>query len=214
MNASARETPFPLILGTIAAERFPDLQAGIAAAARDPRDRDAFLMVREVVELLRELEPDDGLGEGIGAMASFLHHAYLFWLDGEATVSIDETALGSVLREGDSGLEPAPANQSRYVQLPALRVWGTAVEGGSSEPLDGWFAFQSGSELSVLGIFGLHTGRAGFTAVMVSGPRPAHLERVDGSPLFSGTIPGAERAGLASVAGAEELLELAWRLGS
>ena len=66
--------------------------------------------------------------------------------------------------------------------------------------------------LSVLAIFGLHPGRAGFTAVEVVGPRPSHLERADGSPLFSGTLPGAERAGLASVVGAEELLELAWRL--
>ena len=105
-------------------------------------------------------------------------------------------------------------DRSRYVQLPPLRVWAAPVEGGASEPLDGWFAYRSGDDLSVLAIFGLHPGRAGFTAVEVGGPRPAHLERVDGSPLFSGTLPGAERAGLASVVGAEELLELAWRLWS
>jgi hypothetical protein len=212
VNAPPRETPFPLVLGTIASERFPALRQAITAAGRDPRDRDAFLMVREVVELLRDLEPEDGLGEGIGTMAAFLHHAYLFWMDGESARVIDDATLESALREAEPDTAPDAFETSRYVQLPPLRVWAAPVEGGPSEPLDGWFAHRSGSALSVLAIFGLHPGRAGFTAVEVAGPPPGRLERDDGSEPFSGAMPGAERAGLASVVGAEELLELAWRL--
>lgn len=211
MNPADRVGPYALVLGTIAPERFPALREGIAAAGRDPRDRDAFLMVREVVELLRELEPEEGLGEGIATMAAFLHQSYLYWMDGERTVTIEVAALERALVcEGPAG-SPRP---SSYIQLPPLRVWGIGVEGGPAEPLDGWFVSQSGESLSVLAIFGIHPGRAGFTAVEVGGPRPGSLERADGSALFSAALPGAAQAGLASIVGAEELLELAWRLRS
>jgi len=211
VNPADRVAPYALVLGTIAPDRFPVLREGIAAAGRDPRDRDAFLMVREVVELLRELEPDEGLGEGIATMAAFLHQSYLYWMDGERTVTIEVEALERALVDES----PAPSSHpSGYIQLPPLRVWGIGVEGGPAEPLDGWFAFQSGESLSVLAIFGIHPGRAGFTAVEVAGPRPGVLERADGSALFSAALPGAAQAGLASIVGAEELLELAWRLRS
>lgn len=214
MNASTRQNPFTLVFGSIAPERFPMLRDGIAAASRDARDRDAFLMVREVMELVREIEPAEGLGEGIGTMAAFLHHAYLHWLDGELTSQVDEAAMESALHGAGSAAAPDSARPSRYTQLPPLRVWGVPVEGSTAEPLDGWFAVGNESGLSVLAIFGLHPGRAGFTAVEVAGPKPDALARADGSALFSAALPGAERAGLASIVGAEELLELAWRLSA
>lgn len=214
MSASVRETPFALVMGTMAPERFPILRDGILAAGRDPRDRHAFLMVREVVELLRDIEPEEGLGEGIGTMAAFLHHGYLYWLDGSGTIPLTDAVLDAGLSSADQTSTAAPVGSARYIQLPPLKVWGEPVAGGPAEPLDGWFAFGNGDSLSVLGIFGLHPGRAGFTAVEVSGPRPEGLARSDGSALFSGTLPGAERAGLASIVGAEEMLELAWRLSS
>lgn len=213
MNDSARVTPFDLVFGTIAAERFPALRVGLSAAGRDPRDRDAFLMVRPVVELLRDLEPEEGLGGAIAAMAAFLHHSYLYWMDGERRVAISEEQVRRALQAGAPATEPAltgPA--SSYVQLPPLRVWGNPVEGAAAEPLDGWFLSLEGGTRSLLAIFGLHPGRAGFTAVEVAGPRPEGLERADGRALFSAAIPGAAAAGLASIVGAEELLELAWRL--
>jgi len=211
VNPADRVAPYALVLGTIAPERFPVLRESIAAAGRNPRDRDAFLMVREVVELLRELEPEEGLGEGIATMAAFLHQSYLYWMDGERTVTIEVEALDRAL--AGVGSAPSP-HASSYIQLPPLRVWGIGVEGGPAEPLDGWFVSPSGESLSVLGIFGIHPGRAGFTAVEVVGPRPGSLERADGSALFSAALPGAAQAGLASIVGAEELLELAWRLQS
>lgn len=213
MTVAARPTPFALVFGTLAAARFPVLRAGLAAAGRDPRDRDSFLMVEEVAELLRELRPEEGLGEGVSALVGLVHAAYLYWADGEQTTSVGAEALELALA-ASSGASIAGTNAgtSRYVQLPPLRVWGVPAEGAPAEPLDGWFAFSRDGRLAVLAVFGLHPGRDGLTAVEVAGPRPEFLTREDGTPLFAPTLPGGGAAGLASVIGQEELLELAWRL--
>jgi hypothetical protein len=63
----------------------------------------------------------------------------------------------------------------------------------------------------VLGVFGLHRDRAGFSVVEVTGSRPGALVRADGSGLFSPTLPGGVAAGLFSLTGEVELLELGWR---
>jgi hypothetical protein len=63
----------------------------------------------------------------------------------------------------------------------------------------------------VLGIFGMRPDRDGFSAVETTGPRSISLERPDGTPLFSPALAGGKAAGLYSIVGAEELLELGWR---
>jgi hypothetical protein len=90
-------------------------------------------------------------------------------------------------------------------------VWGAAVEGRPAEPLDGCFLVGHGPSLEAVAVFGMHESRDGFTVVAVGGPRPAGLTREDATPLFSPTLPGGAAAGLHSVTGMEELLELAWR---
>jgi hypothetical protein len=86
------------------------------------------------------------------------------------------------------------------------------VEGSSHEPLDGCFthALPDGS-LRVLGVFGLHPDRAGFSVVEVAGARTPALARESGDPLFTPLMDGGAAAGLRSIAGEEELLELGWR---
>jgi hypothetical protein len=64
----------------------------------------------------------------------------------------------------------------------------------------------------VLGVFGLRPDRAGFTVVEAQGARQAGLLRPDGSALFAPLLAGGAQAGLNTVAGAEELLELGWRM--
>ena len=54
-----RPTPFKFALAPLADERFPRIRAALAQAGLDPRDRDAFLMEREAVILLRELRPEE-----------------------------------------------------------------------------------------------------------------------------------------------------------
>ena len=202
----------PLALLGGADERFPAIRAGSGPGA-PARDRDTFLLSRDVNELLQSLRPEEGLGQEVGGLAALLHAAYLFWLDGRQVVAVDEPGLARCLARAPADMPGAAARPgSRYVQLPPLRVWGAPIAGASAEPLDGWFAEGQGSSLSVVALFGLHPGREGVTVVEVSGAEPLGLAREDGSPLFAPTLAGGLAAGLASIEGAEELLELAWRM--
>jgi hypothetical protein len=214
--ALPRPTPFTLVFGSAAAERFQSLRAGVAASGHPPSDRDAFILVREVAELLHELRPAHRAGEGMAALVAFLHYAYLFWMDGETVITLGEKGLQQLVSDRPASLPPyRPADlPTRYLQLPPLRVWGTLAAGGPAEPLDGWFVArraECADPLSLVAIFGLNPERQGFTTVELAGPRPVALQRADGSPLFSPTLAGGAAAGLFSLAGAEELLELAWR---
>jgi hypothetical protein len=98
------------------------------------------------------------------------------------------------------------------VQFPERRIWAEVIEGGPPEPLDGCFVHATPSgELRVLGVFGLHPERMGFTVVETSGPRPPALRRAGGGAPYDPVLPGGAAAGLHSLDGAEELLELGWR---
>jgi hypothetical protein len=79
--------------------------------------------------------------------------------------------------------------------------------------MDGCFVHDlpGSGELRVLGVFGVHPERTGFSVVEVTGPAPRALTRVDGTDLFAPTLPGGAAAKLFSIAGEEELLELGWR---
>ena len=55
-----RSTPFDLVFQPAVATSFPRIAASLAASGHDPADRDAFLMDREVITLLRDLRPGRG----------------------------------------------------------------------------------------------------------------------------------------------------------
>jgi hypothetical protein len=205
-----RPTPFDLALHPLAGERFPAMRAALGRDHRDARDRDAFLLTPEVVQLVRDLRPEDGVGEAIDQLVAFVHHAYLFWDAGQVTVEVPTEQLEPILAHRE--LAAATNGAAHYVQLPERRVWGEVVEGEPHEPLDGCFVHQHpDAGIRVLGIFGMHRDRPGFSVVEAAGPRADHLERPDGSPLYSPTMPGGAAAHLHSIAGGEELLELGWR---
>jgi hypothetical protein len=58
----------------------------------------------------------------------------------------------------------------------------------------------------------MHPEREGFSVVEATGSRPVALMRADGTELFSPTLTGGKAAGLYSIAGEEELLDLGWRI--
>jgi hypothetical protein len=208
-----RPTPFDLVFESLAPTIFPAIQAALASKDRDPRDRDAFLMLGEVVRLLHDLRPDEGLGEGIDQLAALVHHGYLFWEAGGRTVELNPERLENLLGSPPGSSGAAMDLAAFYTQLPERRVWAQVVPGEPHEPLDGYFQYAAiePGELRVLGVFGVHPERAGFSVVEVAGQRPLALARSNGAPLYAPILPGGAAAGLHSLAGEEELLDLAWR---
>jgi hypothetical protein len=206
-----RLTPFDLVFRPASQEVFPEIRLAFLNGGHNPRDRDRFLMLREVVTLLRELRPEQGLGEGIDQLAALLHHAYLYWDSDEPVFEVPPLLLttASVPAEEHS----VHTALAYYAVMPEHRIWAEVIPGQPSEPLDGCFVHSSlDGTLRVLGVFGIHRDREGFSVVEAAGPRPAGLARVDGSQLFEPTLPGGRAAGLFSISGMEELLELGWRI--
>ncbi len=208
-----RPTPFELVFGLSSQEVFPKIRLSLEQAGHDPRDRDRFLMLREVVTLVRELRPEEGLGEGIDQLAALVHHAYLHWKAQERVIELTVEHLTSVLRTFTGTGDRAEAPSAYYAQVPQHRIWAEVIPGHPPEPLDGCFVHSTseGAALRVLGVFGIHPERGGFSVVEAMGPRPMALVRPDGTELFSPTLTGGKAAGLFSISGEEELLDLGWR---
>lgn len=207
-----RPSPFDLVFATAPEEQFPRIRSALAAAGRAAADRDAFLMEREAILLLRELRPEEGLGEGMDQLAALVHHAYVLWDAGLTTLDISLDQLPELLGGNPPTPDPDEILAAYYAMFPERRVWAEVIAGQPPEPLDGCFVHLSpAGDLRVLGVFGLHPERMGFSVVEAAGPRPDGLVRTDGTPLFSAVLPGGAAAGLFSVAGGEELLELGWR---
>jgi hypothetical protein len=208
----SRPTPFELVFHRVAESSFPRIADSLAASGGDPADRDAFLMDREVITLLRELRPDEGLGEAMDQMVALVHHAYLTWAAGAVTISVSREAAEEML--ADAGSRPDDPNEAPayYAQFPERMIWARVIEDEVPEPLDGVFVAPApGGDLRVLGIFGMRPDRSGFSAVEATGARVEGLARDDGSALFDPTLAGGAAAGLRSIIGEAELLELGWR---
>lgn len=210
-----RPTPFSLVFDSIAPVQFPAIRQQLATRGLDPRDRDAFLMVPEVASLIRMLRPVDGVGEGMDQLVAFAHHAYLFWLADQPLIDLDGAGLEQLLFAERPSADQAPGRSAWYIRVPERRVWAQVLEHEAHEPLDGCFVHAAPDErLRVLGVFGMHQERGGFSAVETEGHRPGSLVRDDQSTPFSTTLPGGAEAGLYSLVGAEELLALGWRSAS
>jgi hypothetical protein len=208
-----RPTPFDLVFGQSAQEVFPRIRLALDQAGHDPRDRDRFLMLREVVTLVRELRPEEGLGDGIDQLAALVHHAYLYWEAEERVIELPAEHLTSLLRTFTSTGDRTEVLSAYYAQVPQHRIWAEVIPGHPPEPLDGCFVHSTPDPavLRVLGVFGIHPEREGFSVVEAMGPKPVALVRADGTELFAPTLTGGQAAGLLSITGEEELLGLGWR---
>ena len=202
---SDRLSPFDLVFGEIAEERFPALKASLGAGKVDATDRDAFLLDKAVTEFLRDLVPEDAPPESLHEFIAVLQHSYLFWTDGKTTMISEGTELPGAPRA------PHAPSLARYVHLPSHLYWGRPEADGPHEPVDGFFIHPLGKGIRALAIFGLHRERPGFSVAEVAGTSPAVLlPRDDGSAPFAPQMDGGAAAGIRSVAGADELLALAW----
>lgn len=207
-----RPTPFDLAFGPLAEERFPGMRESLAASGRDPHDLDAFVLDRAVVTFLRELVPEEGAGDAVEQHLALLHHAYLYWAEGGWVVRLGRDRARGVLAPDNSPEQAAPTPRAWYAQFPERLVWAELAPGEPHQPLDGLFVRPWGAGgWFALAVFSLLPGQDGFSVADADGYREAALTRPDGSALFSPVLPGGAAAGLHSLVGAEELLELAAR---
>jgi hypothetical protein len=211
MTAPLRPTPFDLVFDNMARERFPEIRASLAQSSVDPANRDAFLLDRHVVQVLRDIVPDEGVGEAVDQHVALLHNAYLFWDRGERTLRLGREETESLLTTAASD-GTSSAGVTPYVQFPERTIWAQINEGAPHEPLDGLFVTRNGDhEFQVLGVFGMHPDRVGFSVAEVRGDRLEGATRDDGSEVFTPLLPGGAAARLFSVNGAPELVELGAR---
>jgi hypothetical protein len=217
-----RETPFGLVFGAIAPERFPPVARALQRAERSSADRDAFVLLEPVARLLEELAPEDASPDEVEAHLRLLHHAYRHWTAGGWVYGISPALLRRAVAE--RRISSHLPRQALYLQLPAGRVWRPTGGDAPPEPLDGMFVTETAERgaMAVLGVFGMHRGRPGFSAVGVEGrvdeddAGTGELElaaaRAEGGAAFAPLLGGAAAAGVYSLANAGELLLLTCRL--
>jgi hypothetical protein len=207
-----RLTPYDLAFGPDSEPRFAEIRESLAREGRDPHDADAFVLDREVAALLRSLVPEEGVGEAVREHIALLHHAYLYWSEGGWLIRPSRERVRELLTEAPAAESADGLPRAFYVQVPERLVWLAFGPGEPHQPLDGLFVRPwPGGGLFVLAVAGMHPGSEGFTVAEVDGHPAEALEREDGSPLFAPVLPGGREAGLFSVAGGEELLELGRR---
>jgi hypothetical protein len=219
---TARPSPFQMVFGELAAERFPDIAGAVGQDAAAAVDRDRFVLLAPVGRLLRDLAPDDAPPEAMEAYVRLVHHAYRYWSAGCVLYDVSDAILERAVTQGTmSSALPHPAF---YVRLPGLRVWGAARPDAPPEPLDGAFvtSLVAPGSIAVLGVFGMHGERPGFSAVAVEGRADAGramagevdvpMHRDDGTPLFAPQLAGGHAAAIHSVADAGEMLILVCRV--
>lgn len=209
---AGRADPFQLAFGPFIPEQFEAMRTALLQDGVDLFDRDAWTVSRPGVELLHTLRPDDGLGEGVDELVALAHAAFLFWQQGEPVATVSRPVLDAAVADAHEARLATGPRAAYYVELAPRRVWGTPVPGAPPEPLEGWFALADANRLALVAVFGLLPGRPGFTVAQVDGPPPGVLHRDDGTPPFAPVLEGAATAGLWSVIGGEELLELGWRI--
>lgn len=207
----ARPTPYDIAFGPSAEAPFTRIRQSLTETGRDPHDLDAFVLDREVVSYLRELVPEEGIGSGIEQHVALLHHAYLYWAEGGIVIQPTRARTEKLLKQA-----PAVANgdapKAYYFQVPERLIWGGLSPEEPHQPLDGLFVRPYPERgFFLLAVFGMHAGSEGFTVVDLDGYQESELAREDGSPLFAPVLPGGAAARLYSIAGGEELMELAAR---
>ena len=207
-----RSHPFESIFGGFRAVHFPAIRATLG----EDSDINVFLLAAPALEMLRELRPDQGLGDAVDEFIALSHAAYLFWRDGEQTIPRDEAATRALCRPGPVTCDRPRlgVTATQYIQVAPRLIWGQLTDEESFEPLDGWFAIPGDLGLRVIACFGVHEQRPGVSIVVIEGPLPETVRRADGSPLFSPTMPGGAAAHLHAVSAPDELLLLGWRVSA
>ena len=217
-----RVNPFVLVFQQLAPEHFPIIRAAVAKNPGAALDRERFVLLGPVAQLVRELAPDDVPPDALEAYVRLVHHGYRHWAAGGWVYDVSEEMLSQAIAGGP--LRSTLPHDAFYLRMPALKVWGAARDGDPPEPLDGVFitATATPGALAALGIFGMHGERPGFSAVAVDGHADEDharideivvpTEREDGTAALASQLAGDAGAAVYSVADAGEMLLLVCRL--
>ena len=219
---SERATPFSLVFTEIGPDRFPAVARALRLQGRASVDRDAFVLLEPVAHLVRELAGTDVTAEEMEAHLLLLHHAFRHWEAGGVVYRLREETLAHAVAQDLIAADPP--HPALYIQVPAGRVWRSRAGDPAPEPLDGMFVTRTADPgmMAVLGVFGMHRTRPGFSATGVEGRADEHpaglgeralaVRRSDGSPLFAPLLTGGTGVGLYSVLDPDELMLLTWRI--
>jgi hypothetical protein len=202
-----RVTPFGLVFHEVGPTSFPAIARALATQGQSSADRDAFVLLEPVAHLVGDLAGTDVQAQEIEAHLVLLHHAFRHWEAGQWVYRLSEAALEKAA--AGEMVSADPPRDAVYLQLPPGRVWRSRDDTHPvPEPLDGMFVtrMKNPGVISVLGIFGMHRTRPGFSATGVEGraderdaapgERAVRGRRPDGSPLFAPLLTGGAGAGL------------------
>ena len=115
---SRRTHPFELLFGVFREKHFPAIRAVIG----DGTDVNAFVLAAPALELLRELRPDEGLGDGADDFVALVHAAYLYWRDEEQISGLDEAETRAL-----TTARPEPKTRDLQGSMLPDRLWSLAA---------------------------------------------------------------------------------------
>ena len=219
MSGAPRPHPFDLIFAPFRDRQFPAIRAELGGQS----DVNAFMLAAAALELMRELRPDDGLGDAVDDFAALVHAAYLFWRDGERTLGLDVAATRALCTtpSGEAGLPlaargtpaeaPGGPARARYIQVAPHLIWARLDADAPFEPLDGWFALPASDGLRIVACLGVHPDRPGISVLVAEGRPRCDTTRPDGTLLLAPTMQGGDLAGLHAIDAPDELLLLGFR---
>ena len=206
-----RPHPYDLVFGPAIEPRFQRIRDSFMRSRLDASDPDQFILDREVAELLRELVPEEGVGEAIAEHLALLHHGFLYWSAGGWVFQLTRARAATLLTQPSPDPPTASDLAAYYLQLPERQVWGELAQGQPHQPLDGLFIRPWPAAGSfVLAVFGLHPSRDGFSVVETDG-YPEPLSGAEEAQRFAPRLPGGAAAGLFSISVPDDLLTLAAR---
>jgi hypothetical protein len=225
--ASARITPYELILEPLESSIFPAIRTEAEQRGKDARRRDQFLLLGTVAAALGEMMAEDAPSDAVDEYGELLYQSFQFWSFGRRLYFFD-TDVSDRITVSDYPIDGwiLAAPPACYLQFPYQRLWARVGADQPFEPVDGCFvvvgdtapAPQAGAHLRAQLVLGVRTDRPGVSLMSYrtdldpySVSRLARTPwREEGEP-FSNAIPGGERMGYRTLATTSELEALVLR---
>jgi hypothetical protein len=201
-------------MNQLAELEFPAIAEEAERSALDAALRDQFARLTRVGALLQQLVPEDLDPASFDNYLDIVFHCFHFWSAGTPTYVVEADVLRSLIETPpDLGSWRLRAEHpSFYIELPRNLFWAAIADETPPEPVEGLFARPAaGQAADFLAVMGVRPDRPGFSVAGLS--IPLEFERgPEDESAFRSDIPGADLAGLYSLARPSELVLLTLRL--